>query len=134
VSRPAAELKAVRPIDPNTFGGRLFQVAAKNGGTPAFAKKLSMSDTGFRKWTHSKCEPSRSDLLQIARLGNVDLLWLITGSDSQDSALQQQLKDRDALIDALLDPKSGEALRRALMARRPNPSDRPEEQPSGERG
>jgi hypothetical protein len=66
--------------DDDRFGNRLFEVARDMGGIPAFAPKLRVSDTTYRKWVRMESEPTRSDLVNIANLGNVKLDWLINGS------------------------------------------------------
>ncbi|MCU8103488.1 helix-turn-helix transcriptional regulator [Shewanella sp. SM101] len=65
-------------IELRRFGERVREVVGSNSAR-SFARDLNISDNILRKYMDGKSDPSRANLIAIARLGGVNLEWLSTG-------------------------------------------------------
>lgn len=65
-------------IELKRFGERVREVVGSNSAR-SFARSLNISDNILRKYMDGKSDPSRANLIAIARLGGVNLEWLSTG-------------------------------------------------------
>lgn len=61
------------------FRARMRLLAEEAGGVAALARKVGMKDSTLRKWVNGPSEPSRGDLVHVARETGVRVEWLATG-------------------------------------------------------
>lgn len=61
------------------FKDRVELVVKAHGSANSFAKAMGVSEGVVRKWIKGESDPSRSNLIAIAKIGGVNLLWLATG-------------------------------------------------------
>jgi transcriptional regulator with XRE-family HTH domain len=61
------------------FADRISELITEAGGYAEFARSCGVSESVARKWSKGGSDPSRSNLIAIAKARNVNLLWLATG-------------------------------------------------------
>ncbi len=57
-----------------------------NGNSSEFARNIGVAVTSLKRWLTGEEDPSRSNLIKIATVGDVDLKWLATGNGSSFSS------------------------------------------------
>ncbi len=64
-----------------------------NGNSSEFARNIGVAVTSLKRWLTGEADPSRSNLIKIATVGDVDLKWLATGNgNSLSSPVRTELK------------------------------------------
>jgi transcriptional regulator with XRE-family HTH domain len=61
------------------FAGRISELINEAGGYAEFARSCGVSESVARKWSKGGSDPSRLNLIAIAKARNVNLLWLAMG-------------------------------------------------------
>lgn len=91
-----------------SFGDRVDFIARSFGGVPQLARTMGVSEAVVRKWRANQSDPSRANLVSLAKVGDVDIDWLATGngvmrseSDTEDSATTDPHPDEFAYIPLL---------------------------------
>jgi phage repressor protein C with HTH and peptisase S24 domain len=78
---------------------RIGEVADAVGGNSALARICGVSESSIRNWRSGASEPTASDLVEIARAGDVTVEWLATGADpKRRSAFSKIGLGRDAAV------------------------------------
>ena len=63
----------------DSFCNRLEKIAKKNGGGPAFARKLGVSYAVLRKWIRGQSEPTVDIIKRICNVYHLSADWLLFG-------------------------------------------------------
>lgn len=78
---------------------RIAEVADAVGGNSALARMCGLSESVIRKWRRGESEPTTSDLVAIARAGDVTVEWLATGAEPKRRGMLSKIsKARDAVV------------------------------------
>lgn len=85
---------------------RLEPLAKSYESASALAREMGVSEGTIRKWAKGASEPRTSELVRLAQLLNVNLLWLATGEgpmrgERVESSRGCAAVDADALAKAL---------------------------------
>ncbi len=79
-----------------TLGERIQDLRKKNGySQEKLAEYLNMSRQAVSKWEQNVCEPNLDCLTEMARLFDVDMDYLITGSSSKK---ESNVKEQTVII------------------------------------
>ncbi|MDD0824345.1 S24 family peptidase [Mannheimia sp. AT1] len=71
------------------FSKRMQSLISQYGGNvSAFAQKLEVSPPTVTRWIKGEADPSRTNLIKISEVLNVNLEWLATGKGNQSKATQ----------------------------------------------
>lgn len=83
----AQDSAALVPISTVEIGTRIAEIADAVGGNSALAKICDVAEGTVRNWRTGPSEPAASNLVAVARAGNVTVEWLATGKEPKDPAL-----------------------------------------------
>lgn len=74
------------------FTERVEYLIKVSGSASALAQKSGVSDATVRKWRDGKSDPSRSNLITLARVSGVSIAWLVAGEGPMVLQPQQSLE------------------------------------------
>ena len=86
------------------FASRVESLVKEFGSVAEVARKCGLSETVVRKWRNGVSDPSRSNLVALARAANVSLVWLATGEgearpeSGEGAQLRTGFEDEFALV------------------------------------
>lgn len=70
----------------DAFGERLNVAIERAGGSTSMAKIADVSTSVLSKWRTGKSEPTRVNLINMAKAANVSVEWLVSGEGSPDGS------------------------------------------------
>ena len=94
-----------------TFSQRLRQACAEHPNVPEYgkgeqtylAKNLKVSQEAVRKWFSGESQPRQAIMIRLARLLDVEYVWLALGtSEIEFGRLRELSKTQDAAVHALI--------------------------------
>lgn len=68
-----------------TLGERIKHISSSNGGGNKFAEELGVSRRALENWFTNTTEPKFSQIIEIQKLSNKSLVWLLTGQEDEDT-------------------------------------------------
>ncbi|MCT8549792.1 helix-turn-helix transcriptional regulator [Glaesserella parasuis] len=91
------------------FSERMKMIAEKcfKSNYSEFSRAVGVAQASLARWVKGEADPSRSNLVKIAEVSNVNLLWLATGQGQRDdtseetpasNTIQEKLKDNISMI------------------------------------
>ncbi|WP_421864424.1 helix-turn-helix domain-containing protein [Marinobacter adhaerens] len=72
----------------DAFSERVAIAIKKAGGATLMAQKAEVSGSVLRKWRSGQSDPSRTNLVKMARAAGVSLEWLATGEGDPEGKAQ----------------------------------------------
>ncbi len=93
----ACSVTVEAPNRDREFCERVAEVVSDSGGPLALARSCGLSERVIRKWAAGESDPSRENLLKLAKGGNVCLLWLATGEGLKRGKTGAEGADHDQL-------------------------------------
>lgn len=94
-----------------TFAQRLRQACAEHPDIPEYgkgeqthiAKAMKVSQEAVRKWFSGEAQPRQASMIRLARLLDVEYVWLALGtSETEFGRLRELSKNQDAVVHALI--------------------------------
>lgn len=71
----------------DAFAERVAAAIKRAGGATIMAEKAEVSGSVLRKWRSGQSDPSRTNLVKMARAAGVSLEWLATGEGDPDDGV-----------------------------------------------
>ena len=79
--------------DKEIFAQRISEVVEILGNPNAAAKKAGVTASSITRWLKGESDPSRTNLIRLARAANVNILWLATGEGEKYNGSPEEFND-----------------------------------------
>ena len=83
----------------DSFEERISVLAEQAGSASALARMAGVSESVVRKWRNGTSEPSRPNLIALARATGVSLAWLVAGEGSEKASAEAVHSPENGLED-----------------------------------